>query len=423
MTDGIQFEHKGNIFTWKKTQGDKTAQVTMIDTDGDGLDNKDGVQFKGSTSIFTPEEIQKALGDNNYSDKDARTTKLANIPIGANSKITPKVDEKYDLGSFVTTLGPKAGTGAKPTLPPPMGYSASSGDITASASINVDTVGLQSFMNKWTNILSSMFSISTCDDNSLALLTMPELMKTMLADSDKLFSISNRTPATTTTTTTSAAQPKVETTKSKVGEKSSLGDTESTPAEKEVTHKFSKKKTHAKKATKITKSDKTSEPPVINAPEQHVAEVPKSVIKKSATSGDVTSELYKSLDNIHKWNYNASVKTQTKKINENNVIEVMRDWDKHYKTELSGTYGDSLIEAINNKRPLFNVQYQVDALGPIKRALIARAKKLGLESDAKAFDTIVQRKLSSPITFDYQVEGQFNKLRQLIEAKENQQKK
>ncbi len=452
MTNGITFRNlvEGGYVLTKQGADDKKAMIIVRDSNSNSkLDNNDGFTVSGPTSIFTAGEILSALDKQKYVASDNGKSGLPIVPAIDNGKIAVRNDQQYNFGSFVTALktikdkdaavfasteGAQA-KAEKPTAPAAESAPASA----APAPANIDYSAIQNFQSKWANALSSLIGSSYCGDGSALNLLMPSFLNAMFAEGNGLFENMNlgganidysAMPDGAGFSGTSAwpAIPAVDQSAAAADKSAAAAVPKKTP-EEEVAAAEEAKKQAADEAFTKTKQMATQLGIKIESTDTNETLSVKiqteknrlAVVANNKDAAAIASTLYNSLDGIHKWNYKANITDQTQKINANNVIEVMQDWDKYYKNEGDGTYGNSLIEAINNKRPLFNVQFQRDALIPIKNALVERAKKAGLpEGDAEAFNTLVSKRLNSRITLDYQVEEQFEKMRKAIEAKETQ---
>lgn len=70
------------------------------------------------------------------------------------------------------------------------------------------------------------------------------------------------------------------------------------------------------------------------------------------------------------------------KVKKNNVLEVFEQWDKNYAASMDG---ETLVESINND--IYDGEDK--HINKLKTALVLRAKELGLEEEAEAFDAQV----------------------------------
>lgn len=93
-------------FTFSKTVNNKKCEVTVEDTNNDGIfDNRDSISFKGDSSVFTTDEINDNLKQHDFKntgdiDKSQTQTEVKD------GTVTIKEDSKYSLGSLFTAINP-----------------------------------------------------------------------------------------------------------------------------------------------------------------------------------------------------------------------------------------------------------------------------------------------------------------------------
>lgn len=99
----------GNVYTFKKTEGTKTATITITDTNGNGLDKNDKFSITGDKSIFTASEISDFTTGHKYSTSDSRTEAgVADVKIDDKNEVQAENGKEYRLGSLVDKINPQA---------------------------------------------------------------------------------------------------------------------------------------------------------------------------------------------------------------------------------------------------------------------------------------------------------------------------
>ena len=429
MTDGIKFKEKEGVYVLTKQGKDgKKAMISVRDSNSNSkLDNNDGFIVSGPTSIFTAGEILSALDKQKYVANDNGKSGLPIVPaIDKNGKIAVRNDQQYNFGSFVTALNkmnPDAAvfastevSSAKTEAPAPAETKAPE---SAPAPPKIDYSAMQNFRDTWASSLSSLIGGSYCGDGSFLNLLMPSFLNAMFAEGNKLFANMNLGGANIDY----SAMPDVS------GFSGGLPAMPVMPAMPAVDQPAAaavpKKKPEA--VAEEEEARKKAADDVAAAAKQKGAVKIQArsaeVNKKAAEDANVgiTSELFTSMKGLGTDNLGSSVK----KITKDNVIEIMQIWDSSYKDSMGG---DSLLEAINNEWCFGKTKWlgmgDTSILTTIQQALVARAKDLGLGRDAQAFNDLVSKEINAPIwTSDRDVEAQFEKMRQAIIAKENEQNK
>lgn len=130
---GFTPQGKG-VYTLTKTKDGKTATITVIDTDGDGLDKNDSVKFSGDVSIFNTDlnvikdRISKGIDNKKYDANDndpkgrteeqSKNLKFDNLT-DDKGKITTNKNDTYSLGSLMEYLNKPQSTSTPTPTPTP----------------------------------------------------------------------------------------------------------------------------------------------------------------------------------------------------------------------------------------------------------------------------------------------------------------
>lgn len=90
--------------TFSVTKGTKTGTITITDTNGDGkYTNADSVRFNGDTSVFSKEDINRAVTASGFVNEGNIDTKSQTE--AKDGKVSLKADQEYSLGSLAKSLG------------------------------------------------------------------------------------------------------------------------------------------------------------------------------------------------------------------------------------------------------------------------------------------------------------------------------
>lgn len=113
----IEFKPMGkNIYTLTKTVDGKTSTITIIDSNGNGLDNNDKFSVTGDVSVFTSKELKDKFAEQNFykGDSAKADTKIENT-VTKDGKIEIQTGKEYSLESLVKSLPEEKATSTATT--------------------------------------------------------------------------------------------------------------------------------------------------------------------------------------------------------------------------------------------------------------------------------------------------------------------
>ena len=460
MTDGIKFEQMGTesvyVLTKKGADG-KKATITVNDFNKNGFDNNDGFIVSDPTSIFTAGEISKALAPTKYSDQDRRTSQLPTVPTtNTNGKIAVENGKKYNLGSFVKTLRKMkdqdsvffASTEVSPAkAEAPAPASASESAPASAPASNIDPSAIQQFQYKWASALSSLVGSSYCGDGSFLNLLMPSFLNAMFAEANGVFGNMNpganidysampdgagysdiaipampAIPAADQSGAAAVVPAQTAEAKAKAEAEAKAEAKAAAAKQKEAGEAFTKTKQLAIQlgiTIDPTDTNETLSVKIQTEKNRLAAE------KKKQNVEDIASKMYLKMKDSYTPG-DAGLTNIADQITTSNVIEVMDYYDEKYKSKMNG---QTLTGSINDSMRYGHVKIKgvgtlsaTDSrnrtLDPIKNALIARAKALGMTADVNVFENFTKEEMNSFWTGDSEVEERFEEMRQAIKAKE-----
>lgn len=426
----IEFSKKANetnqsVYTLKKTVEGKTTEIKVIDFDNDGLDSHDGITVKGDTSVFTSTEITENILNNyrGYTGSDTQKkpgeeyVKLPEISFTKNDgKI--KVDETKEecsLGSFASLFSAQAQSAA------------SSSSATSTFSTEIYNKFMQQSQMPQMNFsgpsswqfgsnLESMGAVDTMFD---AKNYSGELIDKYTAGATMLFSNAGTYMPnfsglgyTGESLNTYAGSPlggfvkgmysnllnffmkRADAETAAALETKKASETKKTDETKDT--KETTKKTETKETTKVeTEEEKAAR----IKEEQRVAKEKEEAAKKEAIDKIIEAKTKHDID-VKKHNVSVickelflslkglgtdeeMLKKNVDRINKDNVLEVLSEWNELYSAKMGG---ESLIESIEDDSSFGS---QIPYFEHIKKALADRSQELGLVKEAKAFDADV----------------------------------
>lgn len=143
--------------------------------------------------------------------------------------------------------------------------------------------------------------------------------------------------------------------------------------------------------------------------EKAKTETEKAGKEKSAEASKICKDLFVSMKGLG--TDDDKLDASIKKINKDNVLEVLQEWNKRYSSKMDG---ETLMESIN-KDLLFEDSKYIDH---IKDAMVTRATEMGLSEDAQAFDAVVTAETTSFATYESAVETAFTEMQEMMEKKQ-----
>lgn len=133
---------------------------------------------------------------------------------------------------------------------------------------------------------------------------------------------------------------------------------------------------------------------------------------KKAEAGSICKDLFGSMKG---WGTDSTkLRSAVNKVNKNNVLEVLTQWDKNYADSMSG---QGLVQSIGND--IYGAQEYTNKL---KTALVLKAKSVGLQEEADAFDAKVTAENDSWYTSDSSIERLFSDLTAKVKDAETRKK-
>lgn len=371
--------------TFTKTEEGKTSVFTMIDHNKDG--KYDGFTLKGS---FDKADLQNALKTNPYEAEgkaaivDEKGEKLQ-LP---DTEEVIKDGKEYNLGSLAKRLSVKSNSTAPNTTT----------DTQASSNqgpgFSVDNNILQNSFGMCSNMLSQVIYQSLNGAGDFLQYRMPNIAQLVWNSAGSAYKLNPYVPSSSNNSSNSDG---ISASSSSV-DNADGGDSSRIETDKDLAAKQAeqeeKDKADEKKLKEQEDADKAKEKAAKDAS-----------AKKKAETAALCKDLMLSMKglNFDKTKLDAAVN----KIKQDNVIEVMEEWEKNYQKNMGN---QSLIKCIHNDNYFFRSQVQYT--NKIKDALKARLIELDLGSDAEAFDANVTYENNCPWylggTSNSKVEAEFD---------------
>lgn len=377
--------------TFTQTVKDKTSVFTMIDHNKDG--KYDGFTLTGS---FDTADLQNALKNNPYQEGEKATI----VDDKGETLVLPDADKgisegkEYNLGSLAKRLSLKSNATA------PNATNDTQNPNNQGPGFSVDNNILKNSYGMCSNMLSQMIYQALSGGDSFLPNRMQNFAQLVWNSAGAAYKLNPYTPSPTPTNSdgTVNADSSVSGNQSAADGANSDGsliETDQSVAAKQAEQE-EKDKADEKKLKDQEAADKAKE-----------KEAKEAAAKKKAETAALCKDLMLSMKGL---NFDKSkLEAAVNKINKDNVIEVMEEWDLHYKDTMDN---QSLIQCIHNDNYVFRSQTQYT--NKIKDALKARSIELELGSDAEAFDANVTYENDCPWylggTSNSKVEAEFDKM-------------
>lgn len=383
--------------TFTQTVKDKTSVFTMIDHNKDG--KYDGFTLSGS---FDKADLQNALKTNPY-EADG---KAAIVDEKGEKLLLPDADKniedgkEYNLGSFAKRLAVKSNT-TEPNTATDTQASNNQGP-----GFSVDNNILKNSYGMCSSMLAQVIYQSLNGADSFLQYRMPNIAQLVWNSAGQAYKVNPYIPSSSNSSSSSdGASGSLSSNDSADGTDTSLIASDKAIAEKQAAQdaqdKADEKKVKDQEAADKAKADAAKE----------------AAAKKKAEVAAICKELMLSMKGL---NFDKTkLEAEVNKIKPDNVVEIMEEWELHYKDSMDN---QSLIQCIHNDNYFFRSQTQYT--NKIKDALKARATELDLGSDAEAFDANVTYENNCPWylggTSNSKVEAEFDKMYKLAKKKRDE---